>query len=492
MQFNSLIFLFLFLPVFLLIYYILNPKRQNVYLIIAGLFFYSWGQKEAVFILFFLIVINYYLSIRISSATKKKNAKMVYIVAILLNLIVLVFYKYLAFFLKIIGIDFSIEGLPYPTGISFMTFLAISYLTDVYRESEKIKINFSSYALYISFFPKLITGPIAIFNSFEKQLHKRDIKPEDISIGVKRFIIGLGKKVLIADMFAKVSDKIFLIPSDRMGTPISWIGVVAYTFQIYYDFSGYSDMAIGLGRMIGFKIPENFNYPYAADSIKEFWNRWHITLGHWLKIYLFFPIAYSVMRRTKKDRIFGMKIENLAYLTGINVTFAICGLWHGANLTFVVWGLYYGVLLSLEHMGIRKMFKKRFPIFVRIAVTQFLVIIGWVLFRSEDLQYSYHYLRSMFGLGGVDNIEIGMENFLNNEFLFVMIIGVIGVFPVIPKLKRISEKISVDLVKSKNSLSAFFKYCLLFTDNVFYSVVFVFGIMAMNVENYRPFIYFNF
>lgn len=481
MQFNSLIFLFLFLPFFLLIYLILKPKAKNLFLIIFSLFFYAWGQREAVFILIILILVNYYFSIRINESKRAVNSKRIYISAIIFNILVLIFYKYLTFILGIFGINFQIKGLPFPTGISFLTFIAISYLTDVYRKVIPFEKQLSSYALYISLFPKLITGPITLYSSFAGQLKKRDIILNDFSIGIKRFIIGIGKKVIIADTLAKTANNIFLIPADHLNMSLSWIGIFAYTLQIYYDFSGYSDMAIGLGRMIGFKIPENFNFPYISESIKDFWDRWHITLGRWLKTYLFLPLAYGVMKRTQNDRVLKIKIENWAYVTGILVTFTLCGFWHGAAWTFIVWGFYYGILLTVEHLGVRKYFKKHLPWVIRVAVTQLFIMIGWVFFRSADLKYAFGFMSSMFGSGGSEGIRIGKEFFLNSEFIFVAIIALFGSFPLNSVVKKLGEV-------SSSTMKALF----VLGENIFYTFIFLLSIVALLAGTYQPFIYFRF
>ncbi len=482
MEFNSLIFIFLFLPLLLFVYFILKPAFRITFLIPAGLFFYAWGQREAVFILIFLIIVNYFLSSKIALSKNKKTVKKIYMFGIVFNVLVLIFYKYITFLFAIFGINFKISGIPFPTGISFMTFLAISYLTDIFRGSVIFRKGIGAYALYISLFPKLITGPITVFSSFSSQLYgERVVKLDDFSFGVRRFIVGLGKKVLIADVLVKTVSNVFIIPADRLNASVSWIGILAYTLQIYYDFSGYSDMAIGLGRMLGYKIPENFNFPYIAESIKDFWGRWHITLGHWLKTYLFLPIAYSVMRRTEKDRILKIKIENWAYLTGIIVTFFLCGLWHGAAWTFVIWGLYYGILLGVEHLGVRKLLKRKLPRFFRIIVTQFFVVIGWVIFRSPDVGYFIEYLKSLFGFGNVNINLIGREFYLNYEFIFIMIIAIVGIFP-----------ISRTVGKLRGRFAPGFNILYFLGENIFYIFVLIGSIMAIVGGTYKPFIYFSF
>ena len=251
-------------------------------------------------------------------------------------------------------------------------------------------------------------------------------------------------------------------------------------------------MAIGLGRMIGFNIPENFNYPYKADSIKNFWERWHITLGLWLKTYLFLPIAYAVMRWTNKDKILRIKIENWAYFSGILITFTICGLWHGAAWTFILWGSYYGLLLGIEHLGVRKKLKKKFPLIARIVITQFFVLIGWVLFRSIDLSYSYQYLKAMFGFNEGEIIAIRAIYFLNNEFLFISMLGIIFSFPVFSLFGKIRSILLLKYEDSGSFISSIMNGGLIFVENLFYILVFIISIMAISAGTYKPFIYFRF
>ncbi len=492
MEFNSLIFLFLFLPLLLLIYFILNPGIRNIYLIMASLFFYAWGQKEAVFILIFLIIINYFFSKWISGAKNNRSSRRIFITALIFNILVLIFYKYLTFLLSVFGIEFKLEGIPFPTGISFLTFIAISYLTDIYRKSVPFIKGLTHYALYTSLFPKLITGPITIYSSFKDQLNSREISVDDLSWGIKKFVTGLGKKVLLADIFAVTADRIFTIPAEKLNSPLSWIGVIAYSLQIYYDFSGYSDMAIGLGRMLGFRIPENFKYPYSAESIKDFWDRWHITLGQWLKKYLFLPIAFSVMRMTAKDKILKIKIENWAYLAGIIFTFTLCGFWHGANWTFILWGAYYGLLLGIEHIRVRKFLKKRSPYIFRVILTQFFVMIGWVVFRSPDIEYSLTYIGSMLGSGNSGELVIGTEYLLNSEFLFTGFIGIVFALPFVPLVKQRLSRFYENFEKSSLKSKKIFRILELSLENLLYTGVVILSVMAISAGTYKPFIYFRF
>jgi alginate O-acetyltransferase complex protein AlgI len=379
-------------------------------------------------------------------------------------------------------------------GISFYTFLAISYIVDVYRKTLPAERNLLNFALYISLFPKLVTGPITLYHDFAPQISsKREVSIDDFSEGVKRFIIGLGKKVLLADMVAKTANQVFAVPAGRLTAGLAWLGIVCYTLQIYFDFSGYSDMAIGLGRMLGFKIPENFNYPYISKSIKEFWTRWHISLAKWLRDYLFLPIAYSLLRKIKKDRVFHIKAEGWAYYSGTFFTFLLCGIWHGANWTFLFWGGYYGLLLVLEQAGLRKFLKKNLGSPLRLIFCQLLVMIGWVFFRSPDLGYAFAYLKALFGFGSGDGLIHYPALYLNREVMFFLVIGIVGCFPLFPKLKSLCHRREM-LLKQKPGkwLPQAWVFGCAITSSVYLTFVLLASTIVMASSTYQPFIYFRF
>lgn len=472
----------------------LKKEAHNSFLVIVSLFFYSWGEGRYVLLLLFSIPVNYFLALRIGGCQSKRLSKALFIAAVTLNLGLLIVFKYANFIAANLNVSISKAPIHLPIGISFYTFLAISYLVDVYRKTVPAEKNLLNFSLYISLFPKLVTGPITLYHDFAAQLPaEREITLDDFSPGVKRFIMGLGKKVLIADMVAKTADRVFAIPVEQQTAGLAWLGIVCYTLQIYFDFSGYSDMAIGLGRMLGFKIPENFNYPYMAKSIKDFWTRWHISLAKWLRDYLFLPIAYSVLRKIKKDRVLHIKAEGWAYYIGTFFTFLLCGIWHGANWTFFFWGGYYGVLLVLEQAGLRKFLKKRLRLPVRILFCQLLVVIGWVFFRSPDLGYAFSYLRAMFGFGSGDGIVHYPALYMNAEVTFFIIIGIIGSFPLFPKLKSRYDKKEEQLRQKagKLQLRAYtLSYSIL--HSAYLTFVMLACTMVLASGTYQPFIYFRF
>ncbi len=440
------------------------------------------------------ILVNYTLGILVDRCQSKSLAKTLFILAVAFNLGLLVVFKYANFLAENFNISLAKAPIYLPIGISFYTFLAISYLVDVYRKTLPAERNLLNFALYISLFPKLVTGPITLYHDFAPQIpFKREINIDDFSDGVKRFIIGLGKKVLLADMVAKTATEIFAVPAGQQTAGLAWLGIVCYTLQIYFDFSGYSDMAIGLGRMLGFKIPENFNYPYISKSIKEFWTRWHISLAKWLRDYLFLPIAYAVLRKIKKDRVFHIKAEGWAYYTGTFFTFLLCGIWHGANWTFFFWGGYYGVLLVLEQAGLRKFLKKNLWSPLRLLFCQLLIMIGWVFFRSPDLGYAFAYLKALFGFGSGDGVIHYPALYLNHEVLFFIVIGILGCFPVFPKLKSLFNRREV-LLKQKPGkwLPQVWTLVPSIVNSVYLTFVLLASAIVMAGGTYRPFIYFRF
>ncbi|MCP5106485.1 MAG: MBOAT family protein, partial [bacterium] len=373
-----------------------------------------------------------------------------------------------------------------PIGISFFTFQALSYIIDIYRQTVPNDKNPVNFGLYMAFFPKLITGPITPYHNLSKQILKPQFNADDLAEGIKRFIIGLGKKVLIADTVAKTANHIFAVPAEHQTAGLAWLGIIAYTLQIYFDFSGYSDMAIGIGRMCGFKLTENFNYPYIAKSIKDFWTRWHISLAQWLRDYLFLPIAYSMLRKIKPDRLLRIKAEDWAYYTSAFVTFLLCGIWHGAAWTFFVWGAFYGILLVIEHAGLRKFMKRKIP-FVRIFYTQLMVIVAWVFFRSGSLDYAFAYLKAMFGFGSGTGVQYYPALYLDAAVVFFMAAGLVGVFPVFPKLKQWYEN-AVKKVRFARLLNG--GVTLVYT--LYLTAVLLTGIMFLVNGTYNPFIYFRF
>jgi alginate O-acetyltransferase complex protein AlgI len=300
MEFSSLIFLFLFLPIFFIFFFLLQKAAHNSFLLMASLVFYAWGEGEYVLLLLVSIAGNYVLGLLIDKTDGKSLKKTIFLIAVFFNLGLLIYFKYTNFILDNLDMSGSIDPIHLPIGISFFTFQALSYIIDIYRKTSPMDKNPVNFSLYMALFPKLIIGPITPFHNLSRQIRKREINLDDFAEGIKRFIFGLGKKVLIADTVAKTANQVFSIPAEHQTAGLAWLGIICFTLQIYFDFSGYSDMAIGIGRMCGFKFLENFNYPYIAKSIKDFWTRWHISLAKWLRDYLFLPIAYAMLRKINK------------------------------------------------------------------------------------------------------------------------------------------------------------------------------------------------
>lgn len=412
MTFSSLSFLLYFLPAVLILYYLFFFSRtlKNLVLLICSLVFYAWGEPKYILLLIVSILGNYVLGLLVNQVRKRKYAGRFWlIVALIFNLGTLFVFKYLTFVTK--NISYATQGqveivnIALPIGISFFTFQAMSYIIDVYRKDTKVQKNLFDLALYLAFFPKLTQGPVMKYETFEPQIKERRETLKKFSSGVCFFIVGLGKKVLLANNMAIVVDRVFEI--HKMGSmPVSlaWLGAIAYTFQIYFDFSGYSDMAIGLGLMFGFKLDKNFEYPYISKSISEFWRRWHISLGKWFREYLYFPLGGS--RVINKD----LMIRNLA------IVWLATGIWHGANWTFLVWGIINFIFIALEKMF--KFEKSRVPNFLRHIYAMLVIIIGWVIFRSNSLSEAGSYIGCMFNFIGNDFFSDYTYMFIKEFWIF--------------------------------------------------------------------------
>ncbi|MCR5119054.1 MAG: MBOAT family protein, partial [Lachnospiraceae bacterium] len=370
MVFSSTVFLWIFLPVVFTGSLIMGKRLSNLFLLLASLFFYAWGEPKLVVLMIFSIIWNYAVGLMIAKSAAKK---FLLFAGVAVDLMLLGYYKYAGFLLRgfnsLTGAGLAVPDIALPIGISFFTFQAISYIADVYRGKVAASKDPLPVALYISFFPQLIAGPIVQYSDVEAQLKERNITADSFAWGFRRFVYGLGKKVLIANVLAKCADTAFNHGALPLGTAAAWIGALAYTMQIYYDFSGYSDMALGLGQMFGFKFPENFRYPYISKSITEFWRRWHITLGAWFREYVYIPLGGN---RKGKGRTYA----------NLWTVFFLTGLWHGADLSFIIWGLYHGALSFIERAGLKKLLDKS-RILSRLCC--FLAVcLGWVMFRAAD------------------------------------------------------------------------------------------------------------
>ena len=468
MVFSSSIFIFLFLPTVLLAYYLLRPWRiaQNIILVITSLFFYAWGEPKIVFLMILSIIVNYVFGLLVDRFRKSKiRAYATIILMLSYNLGILFVFKYLNFVASNIGLTLNYE-ISLPIGISFYTFQAISYVIDVYRKKGEPQKNPLNVALYIAFFPQLIAGPIVRYETIAYQIKYRKETLDNFTCGVKRFIQGLGKKLILANSFAPIADFSFG-HINELSVISAWIGIICYTMQIYFDFSGYSDMAIGLGKMFGFEFQENFDYPYMSKSITEFWRRWHISLGTWFRDYVYIPLG-------------GSRVKNKSRLVfNLFVVWTLTGIWHGANWTFLVWGLWYFILLTFEKLsGILKKEKTRIETVFSHIFTMFGVMFGWVIFRAETLNVAFLYLQKMFfsTYGFMDNLAC----FLLNDSLFLIIIG--GLFCT-PFWDKIIFKLGV--TKKHN-------WALEICSVLGHIALFLLCIGYAINSSYNPFIYFNF
>jgi alginate O-acetyltransferase complex protein AlgI len=444
MVFSSIAFLFFFLPIALAIYFFPWNKWRNGTLLVLSLVFYAWGETEHLIILPISIFVNYLFGLGLSltgrgfsedgpsvsamgagaSGPGSSTARKLFLAGgIIFNVGLLIFYKYSNFLAENVNAFFrwldlgpiAVSNVHAPLGISFFTFHALSYLIDIFRKSAKPLRNPLDLAVYISFFPKILAGPIVQYHDARKELGGRSVTAEGFLHGIERFILGLGKKVLIANPLAAVADKIFAIPGGDLTFGVAWLGILCFTLQIFFDFAGYSDMAIGLARMLGFRLPENFNYPYVSQSVQDFWRRWHISLSRWLRDYLYIPLG-------------GNRCPIRRQYVNLVTVFLVCGLWHGASWNFVVWGMWYGLFLVLERAGFGALLSSaRRP--WRHLYTLFVVVIGWVFFRSETLAFALGYLKTMTGLGSGAGGQYALGMFLNNEVILCFICGLLFSLP---------------------------------------------------------------
>jgi alginate O-acetyltransferase complex protein AlgI len=525
MVFSSNIFLFAFLPLTLFLYF-LSPQKnyKNILLLAASLIFYAWGEAQYLLLLLVSIAANYFFGILLSKPSLKKRVAdhvsdqtgdsrivslkspdltsfghplfqrgLILFLAIAFNLLLLGYFKYANFLIENLNQFFSLqiknEKIHLPIGISFFTFHAISYLVDIYRGKCAPQKNFFSLALYIAFFPQLIAGPIVRYNFIEKYLGKRRHNLFFAAYGIRRFIIGLGKKIIIANPLGEMADAIFNSPLSELNSALAWFGLVCYTLQIYFDFSGYSDMAVGLARIFGFKFPENFNYPYISRSIKEFWRRWHISLSAWFRDYVYIPLG-------------GNRVSLSRQYFNLILVFFLCGFWHGASWNFVIWGMFHGFFLvaervisssslarSAEDLVKRNSGDPRFY-YVKSRMTTcgvellqnfyaiFVVMIGWVFFRSSDLAYSFGFLKTMFFGNEVEIISSEIARLSRSYFLWMIFaFALVGFSP-------LTKKIALKLMR-KNKI-------FVTVIDLFLIVILLLTIVRISASTYNPFIYFQF
>jgi alginate O-acetyltransferase complex protein AlgI len=414
MVFSSFVFLLVFLPIVLFVYYIIPKRWRNLVLLVASLIFYAWGEPVYVLIMLFSTVFDYTngrLIEHLKQTNKPGKAKVVLVADLCGNLAILGFFKYADFVIgninNITGAGLSLLNIALPIGISFYTFQTMSYTIDVYRGVVAAQHNILNFATYVTLFPQLIAGPIVQYKTIEKEIASREVRVSDFAEGAFRFSVGLAKKVLLANQIGSLWDTISGL--QQMSVATAWLGAIAYSFQIYFDFSGYSDMAIGLGRMFGFYFLENFNFPYMSKSITEFWRRWHISLSSWFREYVYIPLG-------------GNRKGIRRQLLNIMIVWMLTGLWHGANWNFVLWGVYYGVLLMLEKLFLLKQLEKA-PGWLQHVYSMFLVVIGWAIFAQTDLSQLLVYLKTMFGVGAAGVVDSDFCYFMScNVVLLVVLV----------------------------------------------------------------------
>ncbi len=466
MVFSSTIFLCVYLPLVLLGYYICPKKGKNLFLLIVSLIFYAWGEPKYVFLMIFSILVNYVFGLLMDKHREnKKRLKLLLVISVIIDLGLLSVFKYTDFIItninSVFGAGFDLLNIALPIGISFYTFQAMSYTIDVYRDDVRVQRNLIDFGMYITMFPQLIAGPIVRYSDIQDQLAERNVTTADFSEGIMRFVVGLGKKVLLANQMGAVWTQIYALGGD-ISALMAWTGAAAYTFQIYFDFSGYSDMAIGLGRMFGFKFPENFRYPYESVSITDFWRRWHITLSTWFKEYLYIPLGGN--RR-------GLARQALNLL----IVWTLTGFWHGAGWNFVMWGLYYFAILFIEKLFLLKALDK-LPRLFRHAYALLLIVIGWVIFASDDVSVMLPYLGSMFGANGALG---GMDVYTLLTRAALMVICCVA-------STELPKRLFVTAAGKMNEKAAFTVKSVLTLTLLALSVVFLIG------DSYNPFLYFRF
>ncbi len=496
MLFNSLIFIYLFLPLSLLVYYLTNERYKNLILLLSSFIFFAWGGVSYSFLLVLSTLINYTAGILLGKTTDKRKRKIILATGIVLNLFPLILFKYTGFFTETLNVLTSVFGIKpltvahfiLPLGISFYSFKAITYLMSVHRNECPVQKNYIDLALFISIFPQVIAGPIDRYRNLEPQLRSREYSFELMASGIKRFALGLGKKVLIANTLGIAVDEIFHRPPANLGMAVAWLGALAYTLQIYYDFSGYTDMAIGIGRMFGFNFIENFNFPYRSKNVKEFWQRWHMSLSNWLRDYLYLPLAYSTSRKLKEYKYMGIRADYIIYIIATAVTFTVCGFWHGAAWGFIVWGMLHGLFLVFEQLGLRKFLKHRIKL-VQHAYLLLFISISWVVFRSANLDYALHYIGIMFGIhASPANWDIFME-FINPGFIAAFAVAVAGSTSLFEQALGLSVRARDLQAKAIRGLSVHF-----FEISVILMILFIMAVSTLFIlaGTNNSFIYFQF
>lgn len=473
MVFSSLLFMFRFLPAVLILYYIAPRRIRTLILLIFSLFFYAWGEPKYVFLMLCSITVDFCVGRKIAACKERGDGgagKRWLAVSLVYNISVLAFFKYADFLIgsvnSICGTAIPLLGIPLPIGISFFTFQTMSYTIDVYLGVTEVQKNWIKYATYVSMFPQLIAGPIVQYKTIAQQMEHREENTADFAEGIRRFMIGVGEKVLLANNIGVLWDTVSQMGAGSIPAATAWLGAIAYTFQIYFDFTGYSDMAIGLGKMFGFHFLENFDHPYISKSITEFWRRWHISLSSWFREYVYIPLGGN-------RRGTAVQIRNIA------VVWLLTGIWHGASWNFVIWGVYYGCLLILEKFVLQRVLD-RLPGWLRHVYALFFVILGWMIFAFDSLSKGLAYIRAMFGGYGSGLFDSTTIYLLYNYAVLLLIL--IFASTELPKkaAKALMTRVHAD------SWGLTLVRCLC------YAAIFLLSVAYLVDATYNPFLYFRF
>lgn len=471
MVFSSILFLFRFLPAFMICYFVAPQRVRNIILFLGSLIFYAWGEPIYVILMLFSTISDYFHGRGIAACRGKPTAKWLLASSLLINLLVLGFFKYADFILQavnqIAGTDFPLLNLPLPIGISFYTFQTMSYTIDVYRGEAQEQKNLLDFGVFVTMFPQLIAGPIVKYTSVQKDLHYHRADLQTIHYGCHRFLVGLGKKVLLANQIGVLWEEISKMDYTGMNVMTAWLGMLAFALQIYFDFSGYSDMAIGLGAVMGFHFPENFNYPYISSSVTEFWRRWHISLSSWFREYVYIPLGGN-----RKGP--GRQIVNIL------IVWTLTGIWHGAGWNFLFWGLWFAAFLILEKMGIG-MLLRYLPKAAGCLYTSLVVMVGWVFFSIESFPGMWSYLLAMFGLNGAGLFDT-TALYLGGKYGILLGIGVLACLPV--------WHIVSGRIRESNTGYGIAVYRL--GEKVILAALLIGSIMCVAADSYNPFLYFRF
>jgi alginate O-acetyltransferase complex protein AlgI len=470
MTFSSIVFLVYFLPVFILLYHLVPDKFKNAVILVASIYFYSWGGPKFIFVILATTFLDFFLVKTMHRQKTKAGKNKFLVVSLLLNVGLLFYFKYCNFFIDNINALFGTEihwlKVALPIGISFYTFESLTYVIDVYRGIHKPLKNFWHYQTYILMFPKLIAGPIVRYHDIADQITDREKNyTADMKLsGFLIFCLGLGKKAIIANTLGMQADAVFKLDASQLDSAAAWVGAVAYTFQIYFDFSGYSDMAIGIGKIMGFRLPDNFNNPYLSGSITEFWRRWHITLGAWMKNYLYIPLG-------------GNQVSNAKLYRNLIIVFLLSGFWHGASWNFILWGAYHGLFLVLERLFLLRIYEKLGKL-IAVPVNFVIILTGWVLFRNENINYAFAVISDMYSFNFFDG-----KFALNNDFIFMAALAAcISFFAFTRKTKQFQEKLYGTNFSSSGRWMAVLAGTTLFYVSLSY----------ISALNFNPFIYFRF